>query len=175
MITSQKENREQMLIEAKALSIKSPHFYGDEALAQKIKDEKAKPEQSGADDIVKITDDPATEGFDIRKPAPDMAIRSTKEGERERVVRELEDKDPESRYIYGNPNMSDEWVASKRYQRTPFTVGNSVLFRVSKKSFEEKLRERNDTSLESMKRIDKAELAFKGHVASAKKPPPLKT
>jgi hypothetical protein len=121
-------------------------------------------------EVVEAVAEPVVEET-VRKKAPKMNISHIKVDDREAKVRELEAADPESKYIFQHHAVSDEALAAKGFERTEHSVRNSILVRTDRKSYEEYLEARNQNNLNGMKKIDKAEVYFKGHTAQPKEAP----
>lgn len=150
--------------QAKEIGVKGVHlFRSEDTLMAAIAKAQGK-------EVVEPIEIPVVEET-MRKKAPDMIATRVRGDERERKVAELEAADPECKYIFQHHSITDEELLAKGFQRTGHSVKNSILVKTTKESYDESIRIRNRDSLYAMKKIDKAEVYFKGHSENPKEAP----
>jgi len=106
-----------------------------------------------------------------RKKAPKMKAFNIKQDDRAKKVAELEAADPGAKYIFQPAKITDDELEAKGFERTSVSTRNDILVRTDKESYEQVQKDRNAYRLKNMKRIDKAEVFFKGHKANPKTAP----
>lgn len=122
-MTSQiNDERQEKLEKAKSLGIKGAHLCSDETLDKKIAEEEA----------IIVTDKKADEP---RKPAPKMKVERIGVNERDQLLRDLEDQDPDCKYSYQPVGVSQRKLDAIGLEATDITLGEEVVCRTDKKSF----------------------------------------
>ena len=130
-MTSQAETdkKQELIVVAKELGIKSPHLCGVETLEKKIAEAKAGEEISPPE--------PA------RKKAPKMTIGGAKSMGRDETVARLERENPGYKYILENSNVTAGQLAAKGMESTGAYLKNDLICRTDADSYEEFLKDRN--------------------------------
>ena len=149
---------------AKSLGIPKYWFMKQETLEANIAEAEAQMNASVVEEKPEVVEPK-------RKKAPKMNVSGIRKDDRTELVEQLEREDPDSKYIFQAHGTTDAAIAAKGFERTGHTLKNDFLCRTDRDSYEEYLAARNESRLESMKKIDKAQVVFKGHEARPKPPP----
>ena len=163
------ERLEKLKEQAKELGIKRVHLFKDpEKLQEKIDsclDSKKTDDDEGIEEEAV-----QEEEFDIRKPAPKMNVNVYRGNDRDNYIKSLNSKDPNCQYVYQSASISDEKLAMKGLERTPFSYKNDIICRTDKSNFEERLENKNNEDYKDMKTLESGDVEVGCFEAKAKKP-----
>jgi hypothetical protein len=97
----------------------------------------------------------------VRKKAPKMVVASVGENSRTKTLANLEKGDPDSKYITQSASKTHEEIAAKGLEvmKKPngevMYVGNDIVCRTERESYNEWQNQRTNHSLKAMQSIDK--------------------
>ena len=158
-MTSQNENKAELVNEAKELGIKGAHLMGVETLEKRIAEAKEEP----------VKEETPVAAKPLRKKAPSIKVAGLTTQTRQQLIERLEREDPESKYVLQPSAMTGDKLAAKGLEATGETIGNEIVCRTSMESYAGMMKARNVQQREMMNAIDPAEERIKSFDASPAK------
>lgn len=170
MTSQERADNAELIEEAKALGIKSPHMYKLEKLEIEVIEKRAVEEADEVEDAMEEVETVVEEVAKERSVAPDMVVANIREDNRAKVVAEQERLNPGVKFIYQASDITDAELAAKGLERTGIRVKNDILTRTTQTSFERYQKAKNDAQRDAMNSIDSIGTKIKSHDARAKTP-----
>lgn len=151
-------DKTELVEKAKKLGIKGAHLYGVDKLVEEI--DKCEAEQ-------KVTDTPSAPE---RKIAPRMSVSSVNRDNGLRTVMKLDKEFPEYKHMLQPKDIDRDVLAEKGLEFTGKTIGNEIVCRTDRESFEEWQQAGNREARRMMESIDPDGEQIMEHTVAPKKP-----